>query len=95
MSFLESKPDPTKKPVPINPPEHSSKELWAIMNKQCSMAAGFGGGPDEKELVIQNNDQHPSEVERMIKTAENPSVPSGSTGTSSGTESAVKKEASR
>jgi hypothetical protein len=58
--------------VPINPRTRSSKELWAAMNQQCSIAAGFSGGPPERDLVTQNNDKPPSEVKRMKKATEEP-----------------------
>jgi hypothetical protein len=64
--------DPTRRPVPINPPERSSQELWASYNFQCNIAAGLSGGPIEKDLTDQNNDKHPSEVERMKKATEEP-----------------------
>jgi len=65
MSFFENKRDPTRKEVPINPPDRSSEDLWRAMNKQCSISAGLGVGPDEKELITQNNDQSPSEIKRI------------------------------
>lgn len=58
--------DPTKKEIPINPPNvPDSKTLWYTMNWQCSVAAGFSTGPDEKFLMTQNDDKHPSETKRM------------------------------
>jgi len=40
------------------------------MNWQCSIAAGWSSGPDEKLLTEQNADKKPSEVERMKKATE-------------------------
>jgi hypothetical protein len=57
--------------VPINPPEHTSIELWNNMHRQCSLLAEFSEGQDEKELVNQTNGTHPSELQR-IKEATQP-----------------------
>jgi hypothetical protein len=63
-----AKRDNSHKPVPINPPQHSSKELWYAMNFQCSYIAGFiSNGVPEFQLVDENDGKHPSEVERMKK----------------------------
>jgi hypothetical protein len=63
--------DRSRKPVQINPPNvPDSKTLWYIMNYQCSVAAGWSSGPDEKALITQNDDKVPSEVERMKKATE-------------------------
>ena len=63
--------DKTRKPCPINPPNvPDSKTLWYTMNWQCSIAAGWSSGPDEKLLTEQNADKKPSEVERMKKATE-------------------------
>ena len=68
-----AKKDASRKSIPINPPRQpSSEELWAAMNQQCSIAAGFSGGPPERDLVTQNNDKPPSEVKRMKKATEEP-----------------------
>jgi hypothetical protein len=62
-----------EKRLRLNPPEHSSKELWRAYWWQCNVMAGFSAGPDEAELVRQNNDVPPSELERMKKaTKEEP-----------------------
>lgn len=57
--------DPSKKEVPINPPEHKAIELWRAMYLQCNLIAGTSVGPDENTLKIQNNDINPSEIKRM------------------------------
>jgi len=57
--------DPTKKEVPINPPEHKSIELWYLMNFQCSVAAGWSSGPLELDLLDKKDSTHPSELKRM------------------------------
>jgi hypothetical protein len=57
--------DPTRNPVPINPPEHKGVELWRAMWLQCNVQAGFSSGPPEQDLVDQNDDKHPSEIKRM------------------------------
>lgn len=62
--------DPTRKEVPINPPIRKPIEMWYMMNYQCSVAAGFSGGLDEKVLKEQNDDKSPSEVERLRKQNE-------------------------
>lgn len=64
--------DTSHKEVPINPPSHSSEELWYRMNWICSVAAGFSSGPPEQFLIEQNNDKRPSELERMKKATEEP-----------------------
>lgn len=58
--------DPTKKDIPINPPHvPNSKELWYALQWQCSVAAGFSGGPIEADLLDQKDNSHPSEIKRM------------------------------
>jgi hypothetical protein len=63
--------DPTKREVPINPPVHSSKELWYTMNYQSSIQGGLGSGATpEITLTEQNDNKHPSEVDRIKKATE-------------------------
>ena len=57
--------DPTRREIPINPAPHSSRELWSSMNVQCSVQAGFSGGPNETVVTENNDGKHPSEVNRM------------------------------
>lgn len=57
--------DPTRREIPINPPERSSKELWYNLQYQCSVQAGLGAGPNEAVLQENNDGKHPSEVNRM------------------------------
>lgn len=72
MSEFPDGKDKSRKPIPINPPERPSKELWYRLNWQCSVAAGFSTGPNEQFLIEQNNDKVPSEIERMKKATEEP-----------------------
>ena len=58
--------------VPINPRQRSSKELWAAMNQQCSIAAGLGSGTPEEQHVNPDTGEHESEVKRMKKVNEEP-----------------------
>lgn len=65
--------DPTRRDIPINPPEHSSKELWSTMQFRCSIEAGLGGGNTPEVTLMENNDgKHPSEVNRIKQGTEVP-----------------------
>lgn len=57
--------------VPINPPEHTSIELWKTMHRYCSLIVEFSDGQDERELINKVNGTHPSEIQR-IKEATKP-----------------------
>lgn len=68
--MAERERDPTRREIPINPPERSSKELLYNMQYRCSVQAGFSVGPDEKIIQENNDGNHPSEVDRMKKATE-------------------------
>jgi hypothetical protein len=63
--------DPTRRDIPINPPEHSSRELWSRLNFQCSIQAGLGKEVVPEPTLMENNDgKHPSEVDRIKKVTQ-------------------------
>jgi hypothetical protein len=58
--------DPTKREIPINPPNAPTAiTLWRAMYMQCNLIASGSSGPDEKLLKEQNKDVTPSEIKRM------------------------------
>jgi hypothetical protein len=57
--------DPTKKEVPINPPQRNAIDLWRMYWMQCNLTAGLSSGPDEKVLKDNNEGKSPSELKRM------------------------------